>query len=97
MRALKRNVANEPLGQRAGRPLCGGDGRLWGRPSGADGVTRAKGQRAGVVTCVFKEQRGVRVQDSKGRGTWTLWEGQWELSCLLSKVDIRAAVGTVVT
>lgn len=51
----------------------------------------------GLVICVFKEQRGARMLNSEeDRGTWTLWEGQWKLSCPLSKADVPAEVGTVV-
>lgn len=60
------------------------------------GQMEPQGQSVDVVTCVFKEQRGPSVLTREDRGTWKLWEGQWELSCLLSKVDIVAGVGTVV-
>lgn len=61
------------------------------------GQMEPQGQSVDVVTCVFKEQRGPSVLTrEEDRGTWKLWEGQWALSCLLSKVDIVAGVGTVV-
>lgn len=98
MRALKRNGASKPLRKDKGAETGGGlSVEAAGGYGGDRRATKAKAQRLDVVTCVIKVQRGVRVPNSKGRGAWILWEGQWELSCLLSTVAIPAGVGTVVT